>query len=304
MKTSKSILAVGSIALDSLETIEGNRNEIIGGSSTYFGLAANLFSSVSLVGVVGDDFPQEGWDLFSRNNIDINNIQVELGKTFRWGGRYNNDYSSRETLFTDLGVFEKFQPTILEDYKKTDFLFLGNIQPDLQLNVTKQMDKAKIIVCDTMNLWIDLFPGRLWNVIKSVDMFLLNDEEAIQLTNKTDIYDAANQLLKNGPSVVVIKQGSNGALLSYDDVKIQIPVFPIDKLIDPTGAGDSFAGGFIGHLVNHGKDDLIEAVITGAAVASFTVSGFGVDGLLKADMDSIDARKNIIRISMEKLKTI
>ena len=304
MKTSKSILAVGSLALDSLETIEGNRTEILGGSSTYFGLAANLFSPISLVGVVGDDFPQEGWDLFSSNNIDIKNIQVEPGKTFRWGGRYNDDYSSRETLFTELGVFEKFQPSILDDYKKTDFLFLGNIQPDLQLNVTKQMDETKIIVCDTMNLWIDLCPDRLWDVIKSVDMFLLNDEEAIQLTNKADIYDAANQLLENGPSVVIIKQGSNGALLSYDDVRIQIPVFPIDKLIDPTGAGDSFAGGFIGHLANHGNDDLIEAVITGAAVASFTVSGFGVDGLLKADIDSICARKNIIRTSMEKLKTI
>ena len=304
MKTSKSILAVGSLALDSLETIEGNRTEILGGSSTYFGLAANLFSPVSLVGVVGDDFPQEGWDLFSSNNIDIKNIQVEPGKTFRWGGRYNDDYSSRETLFTELGVFEKFQPSILDDYKKTDFLFLGNIQPDLQLNVTKQMDEAKIIVCDTMNLWIDLCPDRLWDVIKSVDMFLLNAEEAIQLTNKTDIYDAANQLLENGPSVVVIKQGSNGALLSYDDVRIQIPVFPIDKLIDPTGAGDSFAGGFIGHLTNHRNDDLIEAVITGAAVASFTVSGFGVDGLLEADINSIYARKNIIRTSMEKLKTI
>jgi sugar/nucleoside kinase (ribokinase family) len=304
MKTSKSILAVGSLALDSLETIEGNRTEILGGSSTYFGLAANLFSPVSLVGVVGDDFPQEGWDLFSSNNIDIKNIQVEPGKTFRWGGRYNDDYSSRETLFTELGVFEKFQPSILDDYKKTDFLFLGNIQPELQLNVTKQMDNTKIIVCDTMNLWIDLCPNRLWDVIKSVDMFLLNDEEAIQLTNKTDIYDAANQLLQNGPSVVVIKQGSNGALLSYDDVRIQIPVFPIDKLIDPTGAGDSFAGGFIGHLTNHRNDDLIEAVITGAAVASFTVSGFGVDGLLEADINSIYARKNIIRTSMEKLKTI
>ena len=303
MTTSKPILAVGSIALDSLETIEGNRTEILGGSSTYFGLAANLFSSVSLVGVVGDDFPQKGWDLFSNNNIDINNIQVEPGKTFRWGGRYNNDYSNRETLFTNLGVFEKFQPSILEDYKKTDFLFLGNIQPDLQLNVAKQMDNAKTIVCDTMNLWIDLCPDRLWDVVKSVDMFLLNEEEAIQLTNKTNIYDAANQLLENGPSVVIIKLGGNGALLSFNDVRVQIPVFPINKLIDPTGAGDSFAGGFIGHLVNHGKDDLIEAVITGAAVASFTVSGFGIDSLLEADIDSIDARKNIIRASMEKLKT-
>ena len=304
MTSKKSILAVGSIALDSLETIEGNRTEILGGSSTYFGLAVSLFSPVSLVGVVGDDFPKEAWDLFNKNKIDTNNVQVESGKTFRWGGRYNDDYSTRDTLFTDLGVFEKFQPIISDDYKNTDYLFLGNIQPDLQLSVSTQMNNVKTIVCDTMNLWIDLCPERLWDVIKSVDIFLLNDEEAIQLTNKLDIYDAANELLNNGPSVVIIKQGGNGALLAYDDLRIQIPVYPIERLIDPTGAGDSFAGGFIGHLINHGKDDLIEAVITGTAVASFTVSGFGVDSLLEATIEKIDARKNVIRSSMEKLKTV
>ena len=304
MTTTKSILAVGSIALDSLETVEGNRTEILGGSSTYFGLAVSLFSPVSLVGVVGNDFPQEGWDLFSNKKIDTKNVQVESGKTFQWGGRYSDDYSTRDTLFTDLGVFENFQPSISEEFKKTQFLFLGNIQPDLQLNVANQMDEAKTIVCDTMNLWIDLCPERLWDVIKSVNIFLLNDEEAIQLTQKVNIYDAANQLLDNGPSVVIIKQGKNGALLAYDDVRIHIPVFPVNKLVDPTGAGDSFAGGFIGHLVNHGNNDFIEAVITGSAVASFTVSGFGVDGLLAADMDSIQKRKDIIRASMENFKNV
>ena len=299
MSATKPILAVGSIALDSLETIEGNRTEIIGGSSTYFGLAAKLFAPVSLVGVVGEDFPQEGWNLLSNTNIDVKNIQIQPGTTFRWGGRYNNDYSHRETLFTNLGVFEKFQPSILENYKKADFLFLGNIQPDLQLNVASQMESVKTIVCDTMNLWIDLCPDKLWDVIKKVDIFLLNDEEAIQLTGKKNLSEAANQLLQSGPRVVVIKQGANGALLTYDDVSVQIPVFPIKSLIDPTGAGDSFAGGFIGHLVNSGSNDLIEAVITGAAIASFTVSGFGVEGLLEANIDSIQNRKNIIRESMK-----
>lgn len=299
MTATKPILAVGSIALDSLETIEGNRTEIIGGSSTYFGLAAKLFAPVSLVGVVGDDFPQEGWDLLSNTNIDVKNIQIQPGTTFRWGGRYNNDYSYRETLFTNLGVFEKFQPSILENYKKADFLFLGNIQPDLQLNVASQMESVKTIVCDTMNLWIDLCPDKLWDVLKKVDIFLLNDEEAIQLTGKKNLSEAANQLLQSGPSVVIIKQGANGALLTYDDVSVQIPVFPIKSLIDPTGAGDSFAGGFIGHLVNSGSNDLIEAVITGAAIASFTVSGFGVEGLLEANIDSLQNRKNIIRESMK-----
>ena len=303
MTVTKPILAVGSIALDSIETIEGNRTEVLGGSSTYFGISANLFSSVCLVGVVGDDFPKEGWDLFEKKKIDVNNVQIKPGKTFRWGGRYNDNYSYRDTLFTDLGVFENFKPIILNAYKEANYLFLGNIQPELQLNVASQMNESKTVVCDTMNLWIDLCPEKLWDVIKSIDMFLLNDEEAIQLTNKTNIHDAANFLLKGGPSVVIIKQGGNGALLAYDDIRIQIPVFPINKLIDPTGAGDSFAGGFIGHLVNHGKDDLIEATITGSAVASFTVSGFGVDGLLKANMDSIQARKDFIRASIEKLKT-
>ena len=304
MTATKPILAVGSIALDSLETVEGNRTEIVGGSSTYFGLAAKLFAPVSLVGVVGDDFPQEGWDLLSSTNLDTKNIQTEPGKTFRWGGRYNHDYSSRETLFTDLGVFEKFNPSVLDDYKHADFLFLGNIQPDLQLNVANQMDSVKTIVCDTMNLWIDLCPDKLWDVIKCVDIFLLNDEEAIQLTGKRGLHDAANQLLENGPSVVIIKQGANGALLAYDDIKVPIPVFPIKKLIDPTGAGDSFAGGFIGHLFNNGKQDLIEAVITGSAIASFTVSGFGVEGLLGVEIGSLENRKNIIRSSMKEHKTI
>ena len=299
MSATKPILAVGSIALDSLETIEGNRTEIIGGSSTYFGLAAKLFAPVSLVGVVGEDFPQEGWNLLSNTNIDVKNIQIQPGTTFRWGGRYNNDYSHRETLFTNLGVFEKFEPSILENYKKADFLFLGNIQPDLQLNVANQMESVKTIVCDTMNLWIDLCPDKLWDVLKRVDVFLLNDEEAVQLTAKKNLSEAANQLLQSGPRVVVIKQGANGALLTYDDVSVQIPVFPIKSLIDPTGAGDSFAGGFIGHLVNSGSNDLIEAVITGAAIASFTVSGFGVEGLLEANIDSIQNRKNIIRESMK-----
>jgi len=301
MTTKKSILAVGSIALDSIETIEGNRTDILGGSSTYFALAACLFSPVSLVGVVGDDFPQDAWNLYN-NNIDTLNIQRKPGKTFRWGGRYSDDYSSRDTLFTEAGVFEKFQPTVLDEYSEAEFLFLGNIQPELQLSVVSQMKAVNTIVCDTMNLWIDLCPERLWDVIKSADIFLLNDEEAIQLTKEADIYNAAKKLLSNGPSVVVIKQGANGSLLAYNDIRFQIPVFPIDKIIDPTGAGDSFAGGFIGHLVNHGMGELLEAVITGSSVASFTVSGFGINGLLEATLDTIQKRKDVIRSSMEKLK--
>ena len=301
MNNEKSILAVGSLALDNLETINGNRKNLLGGSSTYFGIATSLFSPVSIVGVVGDDFPKEAWELFANKMIDVNNIEVVKGKTFQWGGRYSDDYSARETLFTELGVFESFQPKIDSSYQNPEYLFLGNIQPELQLSVSNQITSMKSIVCDTMNLWIDLSPKQLWEVISRVNIFMLNDEEALQLTKKTTILEAADHLLDSGPSVVVIKQGGNGALLSYENTKIQVPVFPIKKLIDPTGAGDSFAGGFIGHLVKNNNNDYLEAVVTGAAVASFTVSGFGIEGLLEASLDSVNGRKDVIRKSIKKL---
>lgn len=298
----KNILAVGSIALDSLETINGNRDEVLGGSATYFGIAASFFAPVSVVGIVGNDFPQSGWDLFSKFQIDTSNVDVEPGTTFRWGGTYSDDYSTRSTRFTELGVFEKFSPKIDDNYHSSHFVFLGNIQPELQLQVAAQIKNAKYVVCDTMNLWIDLSKDRLWDVIKTVDMFLLNDEEALQLTGLSNIETAADELLAHGPSVVIIKQGGNGALLAYKTEKIHVPVFPIDKLVDPTGAGDSFAGGFIGHLVNSGESDLLEAVITGSAVASFTVSDFGVNGLVDASVSEIEHRKAVIRNSVKKFE--
>ena len=291
----KNILAVGSIALDSLETINGNRDDVLGGSATYFGVAASLFAPVSIVGVVGNDFPQSGWDLFSKFHIDTSNVDIQSGTTFRWGGTYSDDYSTRSTRFTELGVFESFSPKIDDNYHSPYFVFLGNIQPELQLQVASQIKNAKYVVCDTMNLWIDISKDSLWDVIKAVDMFLLNDEEALQLTGLASIETAADELLAHGPSVVIIKQGGNGALLAYKTKKVHVPVFPIDKLVDPTGAGDSFAGGFIGHLVNHGESDLLEAVITGSAVASFTVSDFGVKGLVDASISEIEHRKTVIR---------
>ena len=294
MKPSKPILAVGSIALDSLETVNGNETDILGGSLTYFALSASLFCKPSVLGVVGKDFPLAGWKLLKDKNIDINNIEVKPGKTFRWGGRYNKDYSARETLFTDLGVFGDFSPIIKNNYKNADFLFLGNIQPDLQLSVAEQMSSAKTVVCDTMNLWIDLSLERLYDVLSLVDIFLLNDEEALQITSRHNLSHAADALHDRGPSVVIIKQGAKGSLLSWENKKLQLPVFPIKTLIDPTGAGDSFAGGLIGHLAVNGKNSLIEAVAAGSAIASFTVSQFGVRGLLNIKPAEIEARKQFI----------
>jgi sugar/nucleoside kinase (ribokinase family) len=295
MQTEKNILSVGSLALDTLETPRGNRNKILGGSSTYFAIATSLFAPISLVGVVGDDFPQTAWDLFHSKNVDTQNVQRESGKTFQWGGKYSNNYSARDTLFTELGVFETFSPQIKNEYRNYDILFLGNIHPSLQLKVLEQMNSPHIVVTDTMNLWIDLDKSGLMDVVSKTNIFLLNDEEAEQLTGYSNIQDAGNYLLDQGPTVVVIKQGGNGSLVFQNTTQTHIPVVPNIDVFDPTGAGDSFAGGLVGCIANQEKIDIVEAVITGSAVASFTVSDFGIDGLLKANLEMIEQRKNQIR---------
>ncbi len=298
MEQAKPILAVGSIALDDLITAGGNRREILGGSATYFSLAASLFAPVRLVGVVGRDFPESGWELLNSRHIDITDIQVEEGSTFRWGGEYSADFSTRKTLFTELGVFQDFHPKISEEHLLTPFVFLGNIQPDLQIEVADLLPQARYIICDTMNLWIDNNLGKLWDVLKKVQIFLLNDEEAVQLTGLENLQDAADKLLSCGPQSVIIKRGARGALLASAESRVQIPIYPHVSVVDPTGAGDTFAGGLIGHLAKYGPGELTEAVITAAAVASYTVSGFGLEGLLSADLVGIEARRRIIKEQM------
>lgn len=284
------IITVGSIALDTLETPSGKVSDALGGSSTYFALAASMFAPVHLVGVVGTDFPEAGWDLFKSRNIDVTDVQIVDGKTFRWGGRYSDDLHSRDTLFTELGVFENFQPVITEQAGQADLVFLGNIHPGLQKAVCERTPNARFIVTDTMNLWIDISRNELMDVIRKTDIFLLNDEEAIQLTGKDDLNKAADTLLAYGPSVVIIKQGRRGSLLADGQTRIRIPVVPGITVVDPTGAGDSFAGGLLGYLANHSEADLIPAVIQATAVASFTVSGLGVEGLLVATPDVVIER--------------
>ncbi len=294
------ISVVGSIALDSLKTSKGNRDELLGGSATYFAIAASKFTSVEVIGIVGDDFPKKYWDIFYSKNIYSKNIIEENGKTFRWGGKYNLDYSSRETLFTELGVFEHFKPNITSSSTNNGILFLANIQPSLQLDVLNQMkDNVSLVVSDTMNLWIDLDLDGLYTVIKNSDIFLLNDEEAIQLTKNEDLIKAGQLLLDYGPSTVIIKMGSRGALLLTNNDIIEIPCIPNIDVFDPTGAGDSFAGGLIGYISKHGVDDIKSAMLYATSIASFTVAGFGIDEIINLNLDQIESRVEILKQLMK-----
>ena len=295
MYKQKNILAVGSIALDTLMTPRGNRQNILGGAATYFSISAGLLAPVKLVGVVGSDFPEDGWQLFRSRKINTDNILVEDGLTFRWGGKYSDDYSTRDTLFTELGVFEKFSPSILESDRKSPLVFLGNIHPDLQLSVAKLTLNADHIVTDTMNLWIDLFPEKVAEVLKLSTILLINHEEAEQFTGQSEIANAASELLSYGPEIVVIKRGADGAYLANGDVRRSVPVFPINMLNDPTGAGDTFAGGFMGYLSQSSRPDFLEAVIVGSAMASFCVEGFGVESLLNATPKLLEHRVSTIK---------
>tara|TARA_B100000029_G_scaffold510678_1_gene602739 strand:- start:990 stop:1880 length:891 start_codon:yes stop_codon:yes gene_type:complete len=286
MSEKKEILAVGSIAFDSIETPNGNREKILGGSATYFGVSASQFSAVSLIGIVGDDFTKSDWNIFKKYKINTESIEIAQGKTFSWGGKYNSDYSHRETLFTNLGVFENFVPNINKEYNQP-ILYLGNIQPELQLDVINKIDNASLVIADTMNLWIDLSTQKVWDLISKVNIFMINDEEAMQLTNDDNLDKIADLFLSKGPEIVIIKKGSLGSLLAYENNKINISVVPNTKLVDPTGAGDSFAGGVLGYIANHGIDNPVEAVKYGTAVASFTVSGFGLENLYKIEKSEL-----------------
>jgi len=292
MSESNEILAVGSIAFDTIYSPNGNREKILGGSSTYFSIAASRYSQVSLIGVVGNDFKDKEWELFKSYNINMDSVAVSNGDTFNWGGEYNHDYSRRDTLFTNLGVFEDFKPQVNTNYNNP-ILYLGNIQPDLQFDVIDKISNPYLIAADSMNLWIDLFPNDVTKLISSVDIFLLNDEEAMQLTGMSDLEKISDLFLSYGPQIIIIKKGSKGSLLAYQNKKINISVVPNIKVLDPTGAGDSFAGGVLGYMAKYGIDDPINAVIHGTAIASYTVSGFGVENLCKISSSNL---KNSIKL--------
>lgn len=297
--TAKPILAVGSVALDTIETPNDRQSEILGGSATFFVVAASMFAPVRLVGVVGSDYPDEGWRLLRERDVDVSDVQQAAGSTFRWGVRYSDDLSERETVFTHLGVFEGFQPLISKTNLDAEIVYLGNIQPSLQLTVCSQMRQARWIISDTMNLWIENNREELEAVLKMTHILLINDEEAAQLTGQEDLEGAAQWLLAAGPSAVVIKRGHRGAFLATGNVRSHIPIFPDVKLVDPTGAGDSFAGGLVGYLAKHGSSRLTDAVIQGAATASYTVEGFGLEGLVQSTPEGVEDRMRTIHDLMD-----
>jgi len=279
-----SLVVVGSLALDTVATPFDKVKDALGGSATYIALAASYFSGpISLVGVVGNDFPGKYIKLLEEHNIDVDGLQVVNGKTFRWSGKYHYDLNVRDTLFTELNVFEKFDPLIPEKFRRSRFVCLGNIDPVLQLKVLNQMANPTFVVCDTMNYWIEGKKEELLEVLKRVNVLIINDSEARLLAQEPNLIRAARLIKEMGPEILIIKKGEHGALLFMEEIIFSIPAYPLEMIYDPTGAGDTFAGGFIGYL--HKTNDLgIEsvksAVVFGSTLASFCVEKFSVNGLL------------------------
>lgn len=279
-----SLLVVGSVALDSVETPFDKIEDALGGSATYISLAASYFSApVELIGVVGNDFPKKYIDMLEQHNIGLEGLQVIEGeKTFRWGGKYHYDLNVRDTLFTELNVFQNFNPIIPEKFRKAKYICLGNIDPILQMKVLDQVSDPQFVVCDTMNLWINLMKQDLIKLLKRVNVFILNDSEARMLTEEPNLIKAARQIRQMGPEILIIKKGEHGAMLFTEDTIFSAPAYPMEIILDPTGAGDTFAGGFIGYLHKTREldsDNIKRAVIYGSTMASFCVEKFSTKAL-------------------------
>ena len=293
-----SLVIVGSMAFDTIETPFAKRERVIGGACVYASLAAANFSRPHIVGVVGDDFTGEHMNILTHRNIDTAGVKKAAGKSFFWAGKYNQDMKTRETITTELNVFETFEPELPEKYKDIPFLFLANIDPALQMKVLNSMRKLKFTICDTMNLWINIKKKELTEVFKRVDCVVLNDEEIRLFTGKDNVLHGAVEIQKLGPKYVIIKKGEHGACLSGDGMYFSLPSYPVENVVDPTGAGDSFAGAFIGYLAKTGKinaESLKRAIAYGNTVASFTVEDFSVDGLLKIKTKDIEKRMKEIK---------
>ena len=290
-----SILIVGSLAFDDIETPFGQSLNTLGGSSTYIALSSSYFTdNVQLVGVVGSDFEDEHFQLLHSRGIDTKGInKVENGKTFRWAGRYHYDMNTRDTLDTQLNVFADFDPHVPMQYRDAEFVCLGNIDPELQLKVLDQINKPKLVICDTMNFWIEGKPEELKKTLERVDIFIINDSEARILSGDPNLVKSARIIRNMGPKTLIIKKGEHGALLFTENGIFAAPAFPLESIYDPTGAGDTFAGGFIGHLARCGSINDIEmrrAVLYGSAMASFCVEKFGTEKIAALDMLEIEDR--------------
>ena len=291
-----SLVVIGSVAFDAIETPFGKTDKIVGGAGTYASLAASYFyDQIKLVGVVGEDFPQEQIDAFHNHHIDTEGLQIKQGeKSFFWSGKYHNDMNSRDTLVTELNVLATFDPIIPDSYQDCEYLMLGNLTPQVQQTVINRLTKRpKLIVMDTMNFWMDIALNDLLDTLKMVDVLTINDAEARQLSGEYSLVKAARKILQMGPKYLIIKKGEHGALLFHGDKIFSAPALPLEEVFDPTGAGDTFAGGFIGYMAQVGEvsfDNMKNAIIYGSALASFCVEKFGTEKIENLKKDEVTAR--------------
>ncbi len=287
------VLIVGSVAYDSVRTPFGERNEVLGGAASYASVSASFLAPVRLVAVVGEDFAEEHVAKLAQRKVDLAGLQRARGKTFRWSGYYEYDLNQAHTTATELNVFQDFRPDLPESYRDTPYVFLANIEPGLQLSVLDQMRRPKLVVCDTMNFWIENAKDKLLEVLARCDIALMNDAEARELTGEPNLIAAGRQVLNLGPGVIVIKKGEHGAVMMSHDSYFTAPGYPLEEIRDPTGAGDTFAGGLAGYLARCGETDdetLRRAIITGSVMASFTVEDFSLDRLLALSAEEVAER--------------
>ena len=293
-----SILVVGSVAMDSVKTPYGQRKDVLGGSATFFSIAASFFNKVDIIAVIGEDFPRKYLDIFRRKKIGIDGLHVTPGKTFRWEGSYAGDMNSAETIATHLNVFKDFRPDIPSRLKGSDFLFLANIDPDLQYEVLGQVKRPRLVACDSMNYWIEHKPKSFERFLDKVDILLLNDIEARQFSGEANLMKAAGKIVGRGPKAVVIKKGEHGVIYFSKKRHFIAPAYFLDTVRDPTGAGDTFAGGLVGFLSRQRKIDeaaIRKGIVYGSILASFAVEDFSVNGLLKISKADIKKRYNDFR---------
>ncbi|MCK9480345.1 MAG: PfkB family carbohydrate kinase [Bacteroidia bacterium] len=300
-----SLLVIGSVAFDAIETPFGKTDKIIGGAASYISLSASYFvKPVNLVAVVGGDFPQEYINSIQSKGVDITGLQIKKEeKSFFWSGKYNYDLNSRDTLITELNVLGDFDPIIPDSYQDCEYLMLGNLSPDIQLKVLERLThRPKLVVLDTMNFWMDIAMDSLLKIISKVDVLSINDEEARQLSGEYQLKKAAQKIMQLGLRYLIIKKGEHGAILFHEDKSFYVPALLLDQVFDPTGAGDTFAGGFIGYIAGQGKTDfetLKKALVYGSAMASFCVEKFGTENLLELNQEMIDARFQQFRVMVE-----
>jgi sugar/nucleoside kinase (ribokinase family) len=301
-----SLLVVGSIALDSVATPFGETADAPGGSAVFFSAAGSILHPIQVVGVIGSDYPLGALKKLEARGVDLRGVERADGESFRWKAKYSYDLASRETLETRLGVFASFRPKLPAPFRAARFVFLGNIDPELQLGVLDQIAQPKLVACDTMNYWIQSKRDRLLDLLRHIDILMVNDSEARELSGDWNIYRAAQWILKHGPRMTVIKQGEHGALLVKPDSTFKVPAYPLQEVFDPTGAGDAFAGGFMAYLAS--RDDmsapaLRRAMVYGAAMGSFAVEKFGVDGFDHVTPTDVHARvrafKELVHFDME-----